>query len=123
MMAIEFKSSHFARDVILWGLRSYVAYPLSYRQIQKMMQERGVEVDHAILRCSGLKYVPLLEKVYLARKRLVGGSSRLGATYVRIKGHGTICIARSTRRVPIHKGQLPSTGKLRPAYQFYSLAA
>ena len=31
MMAIEFKSSHFERDVILWGVRWYVAYPLSYR--------------------------------------------------------------------------------------------
>jgi transposase-like protein len=43
---IEFKGSHFERDVILWGVRWYVAYPISYRQLEEMMQDRGVEVDH-----------------------------------------------------------------------------
>jgi hypothetical protein len=33
MMMIAFKGSHFERDVILWGVRWYVAYPISYRQI------------------------------------------------------------------------------------------
>jgi len=42
---IEFKGSHFERDVILWGVRWYVAYPISYRQLEEMMEERGVEVD------------------------------------------------------------------------------
>jgi transposase-like protein len=30
---IEFKDGHFERDVILWAVRSYVAYPISYRQL------------------------------------------------------------------------------------------
>jgi putative transposase len=47
MVTIAFKGSHFERDVILWGVRWYVAYPLSYRQIEEMMEERGVEVDHS----------------------------------------------------------------------------
>ena len=46
---IEFKGSHFERDVILWGVRWYVAYPISYRQLEEMMDERGVEVDHSTL--------------------------------------------------------------------------
>ena len=45
---IEFKGSHFERDVILWGVRWYVAYPISYRQLEEMMDERGVEVDHSM---------------------------------------------------------------------------
>jgi transposase-like protein len=49
MMTIAFKGNHFERDVILWGVRWYVAYPLSYRQIEEMMEERGVEVDHSTL--------------------------------------------------------------------------
>jgi transposase-like protein len=32
---IEFKGSHFERDVILWGIRWYVAYPISYRQLEE----------------------------------------------------------------------------------------
>jgi hypothetical protein len=46
---IEFKGSHFEREVILWGVRWYLAYPISYRQLEEMMQERGVEVDHSTL--------------------------------------------------------------------------
>ena len=46
---IEFKGSHFEREVILWGVRWYVAYPISYRQLEEMMDERGVEVDHSTL--------------------------------------------------------------------------
>jgi hypothetical protein len=38
---IEFKGSHFEREVILRGVRWYVAYPISYRQLEEMMQERG----------------------------------------------------------------------------------
>src|ERR1700680_1510423 len=68
MMTIAFKGSHFERDVILWGVRWYVAYPLSYRQIEEMMEERGVEVDHSTLNRWVLKYVPVLEKAFLARK-------------------------------------------------------
>lgn len=46
---IDFKGSQFERDVVLWGVRWYVAYPISYRQLEKMMQERGVTVDHSSL--------------------------------------------------------------------------
>src|SRR5215831_2733663 len=97
---IEFKGSHFEREVILWGVRWYVAYPISYRQLEEMMDERGVEVDHATLNRWVLKYVPQLEQAFRARKRPVGTSWRLDETYVRIKmlwggrrGDGTIVAA------------------------------
>jgi putative transposase len=83
---IEFKGSHFERDVILWGVRWYVAYPISYRQLEEMMDERGVEVDHSTLNRWALKYVPLLETQFCARKRSVGSSWRLDETYVKVKG-------------------------------------
>jgi transposase-like protein len=83
---IEFKGSHFEREVILWGVRWYVAYPISYRQLEEMMQERGAEVDHATLNRWVLKYVPLLDQQFRARKRPVGPSWRMDETYVRIKG-------------------------------------
>jgi transposase-like protein len=59
---IEFKRSHFERDVILLAVRWYVAYPISYRQLEEMMAEHGVEVDQATLYRWVLKYVPLLER-------------------------------------------------------------
>ena len=57
---IEFKGSHFEREVILWGVRWYVAYPINHRQLEEMMQERGVEADHSTLNRLVLKYVPCL---------------------------------------------------------------
>ena len=78
---IEFKGSHFE-----WEMRWYVAYPISYRQLEEMMQERGVEVDHSTLNRWVLKYVPLLDQQFRTRKRPVGSSWRMDETYVRIKG-------------------------------------
>ena len=83
---IEFKGSHFEREVILWGMRWYVAYPISYRQLEEMMQERGVEVDHSTLNRWVVKYIPLLDEQFRERKRPVGSSWRMDETYVRIKG-------------------------------------
>jgi putative transposase len=83
---IEFKGSHFERDVILWAVRWYVAYPISYRQLEEMMEEHGVEVDHATLNRWVLKYGPLLDQEFRVRKRPVGSSWRMDETYVRVKG-------------------------------------
>ncbi len=83
---IDFKGSHFEKEIILWGVRWYVAYPLSYRQLEEMMAERGVSVDHATLHRWVLKYAPELEKQFRHRKRAVGSSWRLDETYVRVKG-------------------------------------
>ncbi|HEY8065008.1 MAG TPA: IS6 family transposase [Methylosinus sp.] len=83
---IDFKGSHFERDVILWGVRWYVAYPMSYRQLEEMMEERGVEADRSTLNRRVVKYAPLLEKQFRARKRAIGSSWRLDETYVKVKG-------------------------------------
>jgi putative transposase len=83
---IEFKGSHFERAVILWAVRWYVAYPISYRQLEEMLEEHGVEVDHSTLNRWVLKYVPLLEQEFQARKQPVGPSWRMDETYVKVKG-------------------------------------
>src|ERR1700681_821614 len=104
---IEFKGSHFEREVILWGVRWYVAYPISYRQLEEMMQGRGVEVDHSTLNRWVLKYVPLLDQQLRARKRPVGSSWRMDETYVRIQGGVSVSCGRQSRR---HSG-LPVDGQ------------
>ncbi len=50
------------------------------------MEERGVEVDHSTLNRWVVKYAPLLDQQFRARKRPVGSSWRLDETYVKIKG-------------------------------------
>jgi putative transposase len=50
----------------------YVAYPISYRQLEEMMGERGVRVDHATLNRWVIKYAPEIEKRYRRRQCPVG---------------------------------------------------
>ena len=83
---INFKGSQFEREIILWGVRWYVAYPISYRQLEEMMGERGVAVDHSTLNRWVIKYAPEVEKQFRRRQRPVGRSWRLDETYVKIKG-------------------------------------
>src|SRR5467141_1933252 len=83
---VSFKGAHFAKDIILVGVRWYVAYPLSYRHIEELMEERGVPVDHATIQRWVVKYSPQLEEAFHRRKRPVWVSWRMDETYIKIKG-------------------------------------
>jgi putative transposase len=80
------KGRHFEKEIILWGIRWYVAYPISYRQLQEMMGERGVTVDYSTLNRWVIKYAPEIEKQFRRHQRPVGRSWRMDETYVKIKG-------------------------------------
>src|SRR3954464_9881072 len=51
----DFKGRHFEAALILQAVSWYLRYPLSYRDIEELFQERGLAVDHSTLnRCPGL---------------------------------------------------------------------
>jgi putative transposase len=83
---VSFKGAHFVRDIILTCVRWYLAYPLSYRQVEELMEEHGVSVDHATINRWVLKYSPHLEAAFHRRKCPVGRSWRMDETYIRVKG-------------------------------------
>jgi putative transposase len=85
-MAISFKGAHFPPEVILMGVRWYVAYPLSTRHVEELMAERGVDVDHSTINRWTIKDSPLLEEAFHRRKRPVWVSWRMDETYVKVKG-------------------------------------
>jgi putative transposase len=85
-MAISFKGAHFPPDVILMGVRWYVAYPLSTRHVEELMEERGVEVDHSTINRWVIKYSPRLEEAFHRRKRPVWVSWRMDETSIKGKG-------------------------------------
>jgi putative transposase len=85
-MAVCFKGAHFPTDIILTCVRWSVAYPLSTRQVEELMQERGVSVDHSTVNRWVVKYSPQLEASFHRRKRPVWRSWRMDETYIRIKG-------------------------------------
>jgi hypothetical protein len=45
-------------------VRWYVAYPLSLRNLEEMMHERGVTVDHSTIHRWGLRLMPVLERTF-----------------------------------------------------------
>jgi transposase-like protein len=67
-------------------VRWYLAYPLSYRQVEELMEARGVSVDHATIQRGVLKYSPGLEETFYRRKRPVGRSWRMDETDSKVKG-------------------------------------
>ena len=85
-MAISFKGAHFPQDIILMGVRWYVAYPLSYRHVEELLEERGVPIDHATIQRWVVQDSPLLEEAFHRRKRPVWVSWRMDETYIKVKG-------------------------------------
>src|SRR5512135_3066441 len=84
---IDFKGHRFEKDIILLCVRWYLAYPLSYRNLEEMMEERGVQVDHSNVYRGVQKLTPLLEAAFRkGKKRPVGRSWRRDETYLKIKG-------------------------------------
>ena len=58
----DFNWRHFQDEVILWAARWYCRYPISYRDLEQMMGELGVPVDHATVYRRIQKYAPEIEK-------------------------------------------------------------
>src|SRR6266481_238845 len=85
-MAISFKGAHFPKEIILMGVRWYLAYPLSTRHVEELMEERGVELDHATINRWVIKYSPQLEEAFHRRKRPVWTSWRMDETSIKVKG-------------------------------------
>ena len=86
---ISFKGCHFPKDVILMGIRWYVSYPLSYRHVEELMEERGISLDHATVNRWVVKYSPALEAKFRIYKKPVGSSWRMDETYIKVKGEWT----------------------------------
>jgi len=75
------KRLHDPLDVMLTCVRWYVAYPLSLRNREAMMSERGLSVDHSTVHRCALNMLPVTEKRFWQRKRPLGKSWRVDETY------------------------------------------
>ena len=81
-----FKGRQFTAAVILWAVRWSLMFPISYRDLELMLQDRGVHVDHTTVFRWIQAYAPELEKRIRPHLRPNGGSWRVDETYVRVKG-------------------------------------
>ena len=80
------KRLHTPLEVMLVCTRWYAAYPLSFRHLEEMMQERGVFVDHSTVHRWALKILPVMALIFRRRKRPVGSRWRMDETYIKVTG-------------------------------------
>src|SRR5215210_4540520 len=105
----DFKGRHFEATLILQAVSWYLRYPLSYRDIEELFRERGLEVDHATLNRWVLAYAPLIERRLRAFRKPPCGSIRVDETYIH-QGPGPVAVfvpghrqARHARGLPPHR--------------------
>jgi transposase, IS6 family len=85
----SFKGRQFIAEVILWAVRWYLMFPISYRDLELMLADRGVGVDHTTIFRWIQAYAPELEKRIRPHLRPNNGSWRVDETYVKVKGRWT----------------------------------
>lgn len=81
-----FKWRHFLPDVILMNVLWYCRYSLSYRDLEEMMLERGIEVDHTTIYRWVQDYARELDKRSRPHLNPTNDSWKVDETYIKIKG-------------------------------------
>ncbi|KLK90460.1 transposase [Microvirga vignae] len=81
-----FKGRDFGRSVILLCVRWYLAYSLSLRNLEEMMAERGISVDHATVHRWVVRYAPELLERFNSRKPPVTSKWHVDETYIKVRG-------------------------------------
>ena len=89
----EFKWRQFEGEIILWAVRWYCRYGISYRDLEQMMGERGVPVDHSTIYRWVQRFAPEIGKRLRWQWRCPQSTSwRVDETYVKVRGKmGPIC--------------------------------
>jgi len=82
----RFKWRHFLPEIILWGVRWYCRYPISYRDLEEMMSARGVAVNQTTLYRWVQSYAPQLDKRCRPHLKPTNDSWRVDETYIKVKG-------------------------------------
>jgi putative transposase len=86
---VDFKGVHFPQDAILYAVFFYLRYAVSYRDLEEIMEERGVAVDHGTLNRWVVKFAPLIAAQAQSRKKPTAVSWRMDETYIKVKGKWT----------------------------------
>ncbi len=87
-----FKYRHYQAEIILLCLRWYLRYSLSYRDLEEIMVERGLSVDHTTIYRWVQHYAPILERKCRAKLRATNDSWRVDETYITQRVPGQRCL-------------------------------
>ena len=84
-----FKGRHFEPEIIILCVRHYLRFALSYRNLEELMAERNLSVDHVTIWRWIQRYAPELERRCRRQLRMTNRSWRVDETYVRVAGKWT----------------------------------
>jgi putative transposase len=121
-MAIDFNGVHYPKSVILHAVFFYVRYAASHRDVEEIMAERGVAVDHATLNRWVVKFSPLIAANAQARKRATANSWRMDETYIKVKGKWPYLYRAVDREGPTLDFMLSERRDLSAAGRFFKQA-
>ncbi len=79
-----FKWRHHEPEIILLCVRWYCRFQLSYRDLEEMMRERGLEVDHTTVWRWVMRYAPEINKRMRPHLKMSGTSYRVDETYIKV---------------------------------------
>lgn len=119
---IDFKGVHYPRSVILYAVLFYVRYAVSYRDLEEILAERGITVDHATLNRWVVKFAPLIADRAQARKRPTANSWRMDETYIKVKGRWTYLYRAADRNGQTLDFLLSERRNLAAARRFFKRA-
>ena len=103
----DFKGRHFTGEVILWAVRWHLMFPVSYRDLELMLADRGVEVDRTTIFRWIQAYAGELEKRLRPHLRSCNGSWRVDETYIKIAS--SLCGMASHNHLLIGPPRLPTS--------------
>jgi len=84
--AIGLRRFPFPPDVVIVAVRWYLRFGLSYRDVEELLAERGVEVDHVTIYRWVLRFTPLLADAARPCRHAVGTRWQVDETYVKVAG-------------------------------------
>jgi IS6 family transposase len=82
----SFAGFGFPPDVVLLAVRWYLRYGLSYRDVEELLAERGIEVDHVTIYRWVQRFTPLVIDVARPCRHSVGDRWFVDETYVKVAG-------------------------------------
>jgi IS6 family transposase len=115
-----FNWRHFEADIILLCVRWYLRYALSYRDLEEMMRERGLHVDHTTIYRWVQHYAPQLEQRCKPHLKPSTDSWRVDETYVKVKKVWMYLYRAVDSRGNTLEFQLSSTRDAKAARRFFS---
>src|SRR6266540_5043347 len=104
-----FAGFRFPPDVIVLAVRWYLRFSLSYRDVEELLAERGIDVDHVTIYRWVQRFTPLLAEAARPCRHAVGNRWQVDETNVKVAGNGATSTARSTVRARHRCVRLPAS--------------